>query len=512
MRPRTAVRAAFAAALALAVLLAATPAAEAASGGAIVPVFGVSRLARCAHTALAGTPAQRNVLGRVLKVTPGAAFALRATRSQAVDDFDVDFHRSLRPCEQDANVTRLPHEHVDGNEFGIVPGDARAATITLQRGAPAATFTYTEGSVKRDPRPAAGIVVALIDTGIRATHEVFNYCRCGKTGFIGTRRDPDPTDQIAAWWDFTPEKPSGGHFAGPSLPQRGEIWYDRVKDPFDRFGHGTGTASLAVGRNVDYRKDPSFAPGYKLAVAKVGEGDGAVTGDLVAALRWAVDSARADVVSMSIGTLVPLPAALSTLYPELARARKKGVLVVVSNGNGWGNLSLVPGEPGWATGYGNSTNVLAVGASAHAAPLEIQGGTYDTMEAEVTAKYFDVGVATISGNGSYGTTGGTSFSAPIVAGMAARLKAVAEPAARKQHKSVSPRYLELLLKYSARDTNAPPNDEGYGRLDYRQLTSVALRHGARFSLPRRPDPDPNAMYVEQFRGALTDVWTNDLYL
>jgi subtilisin family serine protease len=444
-----------------------------------------------------------------VKVTPGATFSLRATRSSALDDFDITFYRKLTSCEADAVETALPHVNLDGNEYGIVPKDSKVAAITLNRGAPSGTFTYREGRLRGDPKPPKDIVIAVIDTGIRPTHEVFNYCRCGKTKFRSTRRDPDPRDQIAAWWDFSLEKPDGSQMTSPHEPEEGQVWDNRVKDPYDRFGHGTATASLAAGRNVSWRKDRSFAPGYKLAIAKVGDGNGDVTGDLDHALRWAVDTAHADVVSISIGALAPLPSALTGFYPELARARRSGVFVVVSNGNGWGNAG-VPGEPGWATPYGNSTNVLSVGGSGQINPVP-STASYDTTDAEVVAKWLDVGVASHTGNHGYTLMAGTSFSAPVVAGMAARVKAFAEPVARKKHKRLSLSYIETLLKYSARDTNVPPNMEGYGVLDYNQIVGVALPNAVKLSLPKRPDPDPNRSYVEQVRHPVTDLWTNTLY-
>lgn len=519
MRPksfRPIARGCLVAALGLGLLVTSLPAlAASASGGASVPVFGVSRLQRCAATAGDGTPLERDVLGRVIKVTPGATFSLKATRSQAFDDFDIVFSPSLARCESDSTLSALPHANLDGNEYGIVPKDSRVAVVTLARGAPSATFTYKEGKVRSDPKPARGIVIAVIDTGVRATHEVFDYCRCGKTKFRSSRRDPDPRDQFVAWWDFTRERPSGGEYRTFNEPRDGEVWDDRNREPFDNFGHGTHTASLAAGRNRSWKKDRTFAPGYKLAIAKVGDGNGDVPGDLDKAVRWAVDTADADIISMSIGAIVPFPSALSGLYPELQRARNNGVFVVVANGNGYGGAG-VAGEPGWATPYGNSTNVLSVGGSEQLTAVHFtQEGipvTGDTTDAEVTAKWLGVGAAGHETNRRYTLVDGTSFSAPVVAGMAARIKAVAGPAARERHKRLKLSYIETLLKYSARNTNLPPSDEGYGYLDYHAFVGVALKHAAKFSLPKRPDPDPNRAYVEQVRHPITDLWTNELYI
>lgn len=323
------------------------------------------------------------------------------------------------------------------------------------------------------------IIVAIIDTGIRSTHQEFDYQGKAST-----------TDQIVAWWDFSSD-------TTPALsPAPGQTWDPRVDNPFDGHGHGTATASAAVGLNKVGAafKEPSFAPGFKLAVAKVGKGNGRIDGDLALAVKWSVDTVKADVISISIGPIIPSPAILSNIDEAIAYARSKGVAVAVSNGNGVANAG-VPGDPGWASPYSN-INALSVGGS---------GGTLTpyqiTTDPEVAAK-FTQRLASKACNTCYTSISGTSFSAPLVAGMAAKLMSIA--VANGQNSS--PAYIETLLKYIARDTNTPPTFEGYGILDGVAF-AAGPAHAAAGTLPARPNPDPNLIYVETVANGLRDIWS-----
>ena len=334
---------------------------------------------------------------------------------------------------------------------------------------------------RKAPAPAVREpVIAVVDTGARASHQEFDYRGAAST-----------SDQFVAWWDFTSE------VKGKIVtPQPGQLWDTAVRDPYDRHGHGTGTAGMAVGRNVVAPKTPSALPGGKLAVAKVGNKDGLIEGDIAQAVRWATDTVRADVISISIGSIVPYPAALARDdYDAIKAARAKGVLVVVANGNGWGNVGVLPGDPGWANNYSSSTDVLSVGASDSA-------GLLVTTDPEVAADYSVITAAAQADN-AYSETAGTSFSAPFVAGFAgaalreARLAGKALPVSR----------LEQLIKYVAKDTAIPPTFEGYGTLSLAEL-AVAQRHARAGTLPSRPANDLNATYVETVGGTLRSTWSD----
>lgn len=326
-----------------------------------------------------------------------------------------------------------------------------AAVAALTAAAPAAAQTTTD--------PTQGVRIAMIDTGINIAHQEF------------------APDQLVGYWDFT----SG-------VPKAGQA-FDPKHEPADGNGHGTLTSSMAAGLNVDPRKTPSFAPGFKLAMADVATDDGSITGDLSAAIRWAVGTIHADVINISIGSIVPIPGAplLFEEYVALQEAREAGVLVTVANGNGTANAGLVPGD-GASSFYASSQDVLAVGASG------VDGATV-SYQPEVAAQFTITG-PTHDSTDKYVTESGTSFSSPLVAGFAARLIAEARAAGRVLR---APE-LETLVKYVARDTEMPPTWEGYGVIDADQLAS-ALAHARAGTLPERPSPDVSGTYVEKVAGS-----------
>lgn len=357
----------------------------------------------------------------------------------------------------------------------LIAASCVAASVLVPLGV-AAAAPRSAGTVAGSP------IVAVIDTGVRVTHQEFDY------------RGPDSkTDQIVAWWDFSPVNGS------PVTPKPGQLWDTRVRDPYDDpagEGHGTAVASMAVGLRRP-GQTPSAAPGYRLAVAKL-EGPGG-TGSIADAIEWAVHTVHASVINLSYGTMAPVPAA--TLAPALDAiddAWRSGVLVVVGNGNGTADANL-PGESGWDSGYAMSTSVLSVGGSG----LE---DTLQTSDPEVTANE-NVNVADSTGDHGYKPWSGTSFASPFAAGFAARLIA----AARSAHRTLSPERLRRLIEYSALDTDRPPVAEGYGVISLAQLPS-ALAHARAGTLPKRPNPDDSGWYVENVSMKLRDVWSNQLRL
>ena len=335
--------------------------------------------------------------------------------------------------------------------------------------------------------PVKAPVVTVIDTGIRATHEDFDY-----------RGPASTSDQLVAWWDFTAEKKKQDVW-----PRQGQLWDPRVPQPYDTVGHGTLTAGLAAGRNTSAKKTPSANPGGKLAVAKVfyyetGVSEAKTTPDLdavAAAIRWAVDTVHTDVITMSIGSVVPNPAsATRSIYDALQYAREHGVLVVVSNGNGFGNLGVVPGDPGWANNWAASPYVLAVGAASST-------GYTNSTDPEVAAVYSITGPSS-TGDHDYADNGGTSFGTPYVAGYAAAVLA----ASRQGGHPLNADALEQFVKDSSNDTGYPPQTEGYGVVDQAQLPAAVAdaRSGRR---PSRPSPDLSALYVDGVAGTLRILWT-----
>lgn len=278
--------------------------------------------------------------------------------------------------------------------------------------------------------------IAVIDTGIDASHPEF------------------APGQVVAWRDFTRE-------ASPT--------------PKDGHGHGTATASLVAGGNVGscgvdaLRPKLSFAPGADLVVARVGTDSGSIQGSLDAAFDWSVEQG-ADVISMSIGGVVPFPGVGAS---AIQRARAAGVLVVVSAGNGLANAGTAP-YPMWTTTYGNSDDVISVGASTRQGTTSLIGN----LDPDVSSWGSGVCVARRNSTG-YMNMSGTSFAAPLVAGMAGR----AIELARANGQDASADRVERLVLLSATNAATTPYAlQGMGFLLDKEAPRL-FQHAAAGTLP-----------------------------
>jgi hypothetical protein len=335
-------------------------------------------------------------------------------------------------------------------------------------------------------------VVAVVDSGANAFHQEFDYQGAAST-----------TDQFVGWWDFTPDKKGL-----QVLPAPGQVWDPAVADPYDDFGHGTMSAAMVGAQGASTQETPAAAPGAKLAIAKVLTSTGSVgsNADIIGtAIRWAVDSVHADVVNVSIGSVVPVPALLYTAtFQAITYARSKGVLVTVANGNGFGD-ALVPGDPGWATPYACSPDVLAVGGEDPSPTYQAASLALST-DPELVAPYV-ITYPSNTSNSAYVSGIGTSASAPWVAGFADSVISAARAAGR----SLAVDRLEMLLKYSTTDLGLPPQNQGYGALTLAELPA-AKAHAAAGTLPTRPSPDLNGTYVETVSGTLRQTWCGTLAL
>lgn len=268
------------------------------------------------------------------------------------------------------------------------------------------------GTSAAEPEP---VLVAILDTGVDATHPEF---------------DPG---QLVGWKDFVNARPA----------------------PYDDNGHGTATASLAVGNNrgsCGASPKTSFAPGRQFVMAKVLDAAGSGSSDVIdGAIDWAV-AQGADVISISIGADRPLPVDLA---PAFERAHAAGVLVVVAAGNGAGNLGLAP-IPSWGGAFGNEMTALVVGGGTRTGTLTSTTGNTDPD----VASWSD-SVCSAKAGGGYVTSSGTSLSAPLVAGMAASVMQAARDAGKT---STAARITDILTLSASNNQFSPYAREGLGHL------------------------------------------------
>lgn len=225
----------------------------------------------------------------------------------------------------------------------------------------------------------------------------------------------------------------------------------------DYIGHGTHVAGI-IGSNGGgsggvYR---GVAPGVSLINAKAGSFTGLEEGDIISAIEWSVDTANADIISMSFGDNYPI--ASDILILALAAATETGVICVSSAGNS-GPDYFSGGSPA------SGVDVISVGASDrnnHLAYFSSWGPSLSYLsypdivapgvniistevpESVISDRYRFIGdYFDFSGDADYLPLSGTSMSCPVVAGALAILK--------QAYPSITPETARIAILEGARD-------------------------------------------------------------
>ncbi len=203
---------------------------------------------------------------------------------------------------------------------------------------------------------ASGVRLGLIDTGVDATHPALAGSRIIQRGFAGPARTS---------------------------------------------AHGLAVASLMIGRSGPFS---GGAPGADLLAADIygGQAAGGSSTALAGALAWMVEQ-RAAVVNVSL--VGPRNALVER---AVARARARGVIIVAAVGNDG------PAAPAlYPAAYDGVVGVTAVNGRNRVLPEAGRGAPVD-----FAAPGADMAAA--AQGGGWTTVRGTSFAAPIVAGLLAR--------------------------------------------------------------------------------------------
>jgi subtilisin family serine protease len=225
-----------------------------------------------------------------------------------------------------------------------------------------------------------GVKVAILDTGIDATH-------------------PELKGRVIASKDFT------GSRSGPA----------------DVVGHGTHCAGI-VGMARNGSGYVGVAPECDILAGKVLGDDG--SGDfnwLRAGIEWAIEQ-KADVISMSLGS-GPDSTPPEQFFPALRQSTQKavsaGIIVLAAAGNDGGPADRV-GYPGK---YPEVITVAATDINQYVASFSSRGPAVDV------AAPGDNIVSSLP-NGRYAEWDGTSMATPMAAGVAALYVANARAAGR----------------------------------------------------------------------------------
>jgi subtilisin family serine protease len=307
-----------------------------------------------------------------------------------------------------------------------------------------------------DVARGAGVVIAIIDTGIDAGHPDLASSIWVNPGEIpGNHRDDDGNGYV--------DDVNGWNFVDDS---------GRVDDDN---GHGTHVAGTAAASGNDGTGILGVAWESRVMAVKGLDADGnGYVSDLAEAILYAVDNGAA-VVNASWGG-----PATSTMRDVLAAAHGAGVVVVAAAGNDAADLD---GRLVQAFDPSDDPNAISVSAFTHAdrlAPFSNFGTSIDVAapgggdddpagtpspERSVLSLRARNAAPAITGNGVlvvgdvFLRQAGTSMAAPHVAGAAAVLLS-ARP-------DLSPEQVRQALRLGADDTGAPGWDvqAGYGRLN-----------------------------------------------
>jgi type VII secretion-associated serine protease mycosin len=248
----------------------------------------------------------------------------------------------------------------------------------------------------------AGVTVAVIDSGVDATHS-------------------DLTGQVLSGLDL--------------VDGRG-VGFD------DEVGHGTTVAALIAGRGDDARGVVGLAPGATILPVRVLDARNLYEDDRVVAdaVRWSVDHG-ADVINLSLGSAVDSAA----LADAIDYAFERDVVVVACTGN------KDPDKQNEVWYPAREPGVLAVTGLAHRGDSPLWIGSITGSTTVLSAPSNDLLGASPEG---YWRVEGTSFAAPLVAATAALVRA-------RWPEMSAANVVNRLIK-TARDLGPAGRDSAYG--------------------------------------------------
>ena len=275
-----------------------------------------------------------------------------------------------------------------------------------------------------------GVIVCLLDSGFRTQHEIFGQAR------------------LIAQRDFVNDD--------------GDVSQD-FSDPNDYSDfHGTGTWSILGGYKPGELVGPAYGADFILAKTETENFEQPIEEDYwTAGIEWA-EGLGAEVVSSSLGyidwyTFPDMDGQTAVTTRAANRAASLGVVVVNAAGNerdnSWGHI-IAP-----ADGF----DVIACGAvdaTGQVSSFSSPGPTYDgRIKPDVCALGVNNWLAANRDDqtDTYGMGSGTSFSTPLIAGVAALLLEI--------HRDWTPAQVRQALMSTASLSQNPNNDYGWGIVD-----------------------------------------------
>lgn len=290
-----------------------------------------------------------------------------------------------------------------------------------------------------DLSTGAGVVVAVLDTGIRAEH-------------------PDLAPKLLPGFDFVDPRVSAdgdGYDSDPADPGDWTSSSDTCGEDVSSW-HGTQTAGLVgAATNNDIGMAGSGADVKLLPVRVLGK-CGGYDSDIVAAMRWAgglsvpgvaTNPNPAKVLNLSFGSQDPC----TTSYVNAVSALNAAGVVVVASAGNEGLANSAPANcagvigvaglrhTGTKVGYSNVGTTVSIAAPAGNCVTSSGVCQYPLLTTTNTGTSYPVDSSYSDGNNA---SLGTSFAAPLVAGTAALMMSV--------NPSLTPAQVRSTLQSTAR--------------------------------------------------------------
>jgi serine protease len=340
-----------------------------------------------------------------------------------------------------------------------VPGDGPAAGQWYLRVPSAevrsslnveAAWAVTTGS--------ADVVVAVVDTGVRYEHpdllEVavggnllpgYDMTSDSDVANDGDGRDADASDpgDWVSWAELS--RPDGPFFGCARSPERSS-W------------HGTQVSGLIGALTHNGIGMAGVAPSVRVLPVRVLGKCGGYDSDIIAGMRWAAGLSvpgvpanphRARVINLSLGSGGACSLAYREAVDEIAAA---GALIVAAAGNSLGHSVAAPANCGGVVAVAGLRHVgTKVGFSALGSEVAISapGGNCVNTATDSPCQYpiltttdsGETGPVSSAYTDSFNTSLGTSFSTPLVAGVAALALSV--------RATMTPQQIQQLLQRTA---------------------------------------------------------------
>jgi len=347
---------------------------------------------------------------------------------------------------------------------GVAAGDAVDGTGFVEVPVGAAEPADVVAALDADPRVEAVQLDVLRTAQARPDDPLATLAQ----PYVDLLRLPRAWDVTAGAGQVIAVLDTGVDLTHPDLAGRLVPGYDAVSgdgDPSDDQWHGTAVAGVAAATGGNGTGAAGAAHQARIMPVKVLSSTGSgYDSDVAEGIRWASEHG-ADVINLSLGG----PGASPVLRTAIADAVAGGAVVLAAAGNSGAEVAEYP-----AAYAPQIDGLLSVGATDDRGVLTPFSTWGDTVSVAAPGQAL---IAPARGGG-YLRASGTSFSTPLVSGVAALLTAG----------GATPQQVEAALTATARDAGPRGRDPYYGA----GVVDAAAALGLGTSLPLERGPGDGA--------------------